>query len=210
MSRWRRIIFRVLKQWSAPRSKARASPKKWDEFHELRRNKLCILDEFDDCFYVLLRFIEYVSWIFDDTWWFVWGFLCICVWFPIHLWVKKWPAQLAFRFPSTPLRIFGPGQLPTHQVQAFTQLGVLKMGDPQVTMGFKTKMVKLWMIWGYPYFRNLQFTSPPNWLRVDQGWFGWTAPALPHLRSCGSGSSVRKFVNGSGLSTPKFGSLKFN
>jgi hypothetical protein len=29
----------------------------------------------------------------------------------------------------------------------------LKMGDPQVTMGFNTKMVKYWMTWGYWYLR---------------------------------------------------------
>ena len=36
------------------------------------------------------------------------------------------------------------------------------MGDPQITMGFHTKMVQLWMIWGYPATRSRKgIVSPP-------------------------------------------------
>ena len=36
--------------------------------------------------------------------------------------------------------------------------GVLEMGDSQVTMGFNTKMILFWMIWGCHHFRK-----PPCW-----------------------------------------------
>ena len=32
--------------------------------------------------------------------------------------------------------------------------GFLGMGDPQVSMGFNTKIVQFWMIWGYQHVRK--------------------------------------------------------
>ena len=40
---------------------------------------------------------------------------------------------------------------------------VVSYGDPQVTIGFNTKMVSSWDDLGYPHFRN-----PPNQLIVQK------------------------------------------
>lgn len=31
--------------------------------------------------------------------------------------------------------------------------------NPQVTMGFNTKMVSFWIIWGYPHFGNFHISD---------------------------------------------------